>query len=132
MRAVAPAVATARLILQDIQASELQHAELDESAAARQRQQEQDQQLAAAAQREKERLEGAVAAAERRLGVLQQQAQVRGCLQQHCGVWDLTKKTAYGGLGQGPTILQADDANQTKQNTHGHSLLQPAMVPADS
>lgn len=76
----APAVAAAGWLLQDIQASELQHAELEESAAARQRQQEQDQQMAAAAQREKDVLQGAVAAAERRLVVLQQQAQVRVCL----------------------------------------------------
>jgi hypothetical protein len=65
-------------VLQDIQASELQHAELEESAAARHKQQEEDRQRAADAQREKDVLEAAVAAAERRLQVLQQQAQVRG------------------------------------------------------
>lgn len=65
-------------VLQDIQASELQHAELEESAAARHKQQGEDRQRAADAQREKDVLEAAVAAAERRLQVLQQQAQVRG------------------------------------------------------
>lgn len=64
------------LWLQDIQASELAHAELEESAAARHRQREDDQQRATAARKEKEVLEAAVAAAERRLMVLQQQAQV--------------------------------------------------------
>jgi hypothetical protein len=65
------------LSLQDIQASELAHAELEESAAARHRQCEDDQQRATAARKEKEVLEAAVAAAERRLMALQQQAQVR-------------------------------------------------------
>lgn len=62
--------------MQDIQASELQHAELEESAAARHTKHEEDRRRAAEAQREKDVLEAAVAAAERRLLVLQQQAQV--------------------------------------------------------
>jgi len=65
---------------QEIQATELQHAELEESAAAQHRQRERDQERAAAAQREKDVVETAVMAAERRLAVLQQQAEVRlGC-----------------------------------------------------
>lgn len=65
------------LEMQDIQAAELQHAEIQEAATAQQRQQEHDLRQAAAAQQEKEVLDAAVSAAEQRLMMLQQQAQVR-------------------------------------------------------
>lgn len=92
----------ARTLSQDIQASELQHAELEEAAAARQRQRDQDLQRAAAALQDKEVLEAAVVTAERRLALLQQQAQV-GC---DCDLgWEWPALCGHVWETQGPSCL---------------------------
>lgn len=62
--------------VQDIQAAELQQAELDEATAEQQRLQEQHSKAAAAAAKQREKLEADVAAAQEGLKQLQQQGQV--------------------------------------------------------
>lgn len=79
-----------RSCLQDVQAAELQHAELEEAAAERQQHHKEESKAAAAVAKQRQDLEADVAAAQEQLKQLQQQAQVRwpySNLLYHVHIW---------------------------------------------